>query len=70
MKFSNIISAALGFLCVLVLKMNEGKGKINCAALQKKKGECCEDGFDVQCTGIRQHLQRSNPNPASALRVV
>lgn len=35
-KFNNMVSAALGFLCVLVLKMNEGKGKINCAALQKK----------------------------------
>lgn len=32
----SIISIALGFFCVLVLKMNAGKGKVNCVVLREK----------------------------------
>lgn len=36
-RFDNIISVAHGFFCVLVLKMNEEKGKIKILLLYPKK---------------------------------
>lgn len=32
----SIISIVLGFFCVLVLKMNAGKGKVNCVVLREE----------------------------------
>lgn len=56
--FNNIISVALGFLCVLDLQMNGRQGKRNCAALQEKS-ERREDGCDVRFADIRQHLREA-----------
>ena len=47
--------------------MGEGKGKINCASLQKK-GELSEGGFYVIFMDIGQYHHIKSLNPTNALR--
>ena len=64
MRF-NIISVALCFFCVLVLKM---RGKEREIVLLYRKSELSEGGFYVRFMDIRQYHHRNRLNPDNALR--